>query len=157
AEFVSKALSRRDDISEFYDVLATLYSSEGNFDQALEVLDKGLAKFPKDERLYFSRGIVHDKQGDFEASMKAMRKVLDLNPQHAAALNYIGYSYAEKEIHLDEALQMVSQAATLKPKDGYIQDSLGWVYFKRGDPVRALHHLLKADELSPNEPTILER
>ena len=61
-----------------------------------------------------------------------MRKVLSIDPKNANALNYIGYSYAEMGTNLTSAKEMITQALDISPDDGYIMDSLGWVYFKMG-------------------------
>lgn len=85
-----------------------------------------------------------------------MREVISLNPEHANALNYLGYTFADKGIHLDEALELVQKALKLKPDSGYITDSLGWVYYKKGEYVRAVTELEKAIELTPDDPIITE-
>ncbi|MBL7685095.1 MAG: tetratricopeptide repeat protein [Deltaproteobacteria bacterium] len=153
---VEKALEEKKDNPEFYDVLSSLYISQHRLDDAFKTLNDAIDRFPKNDQLYFSLGALYDKKGEFDHSMKLMQTVLSLNPKNASALNYVGYSYAEKGIHLDEALRYVLEAHQLKPNDPYIMDSLGWVYFKRGDLAKALSYLLKADEKVPDEPTILE-
>jgi pentatricopeptide repeat protein len=85
-----------------------------------------------------------------------MKEVLRLNPEHADALNYLGYSYADRGIHLEEALHLIQKATTLKPNMGYITDSLGWIYFKLGDYGRAVIELEKANQLIPDDPIITE-
>jgi len=150
------ALKKRQDIPELYEVLGTLYGREGRYDQAFLTLNKGLKKFPNHEKLLFSKGVMHDKAGQFEKSIATMRELVVVNPKNASALNYIGYSYADRGIHLDEALDLVTMAYQIKPDDGYIVDSLAWVYFKQGNPQKALELLLQANKISPNEPVILE-
>jgi Flp pilus assembly protein TadD len=88
--------------------------------------------------------------------VERLKKVIKINPEHADALNYLGYSYAEKGIHLDEAYSLVKKALALKPDNGYIMDSLGWVYFKSGKYEEALKVLLKAAETVKNDPVVLE-
>jgi tetratricopeptide (TPR) repeat protein len=101
-------------------------------------------------------GAVYDKMGDYDRMVVQMKEVLRINPDYADALNYLGYSYAEKGVHLQEALQMVQRAMTLRPNMGYITDSLGWVYFKLGDYERAVTELEKASQLTPEDSTITE-
>ena len=96
------------------------------------------------------------KLNRFEESIKSMEKVLDIDPQNADALNFIGYSYADRGIHLDEAEQMIVQALKIKPDNGYILDSLGWVHFKKNKYDSALKHLKRALELLPDDPNIME-
>ncbi len=153
---IQKAVVLRGDVPEFYAVWAALYNSGKKYDQAIEVLNRAIQKYPKDERLLFSLGATYDKKGDSSQGLKTMLSLLALNPKNVGAMNYVGYSYADQGIHLEDALKLVSQAVLLKPKDGYILDSLGWVYFKKGETHRALGFLLKAIELVPNEPIVLE-
>jgi len=81
---------------------------------------------------------------------------LEYDPQNAMAMNYIGYSYAESGINLDEAEKLIKNAIALEPDDGYITDSLGWVYFKKKDLDQALLYLEKAHSLIPDDPIITE-
>jgi tetratricopeptide (TPR) repeat protein len=93
---------------------------------------------------------------DFDKMAIEMKEVLRLNPNHADALNYLGYSYSERGIHLDEALKLIQKAITLKPNMGYITDSLGWVYYKLGDYEKAVAELERASQLTPDDSTISE-
>jgi tetratricopeptide (TPR) repeat protein len=86
----------------------------------------------------------------------ALKKVIELNPDHTDALNYLGYSYADKGINLDEALSLIRRALELKPESGYITDSLGWLYFKMGRYEDALFYLKKAAEIVKDDPVIFE-
>ncbi len=94
--------------------------------------------------------------GRFEETVQAMQKVLELDEQNADALNYIGYSYADRGIKLDEAEDLVRKAMELKPNDGYITDSLGWIYFKKGMIKEAIRELKKAVTLAPDDALITE-
>ena len=85
-----------------------------------------------------------------------MEKVIALDPDHANALNYLGYTLAEMGIRLTEAENLIKHALELKPGDGYITDSLGWVYFKMGHHEKALVWIQKALEELPDDPLITE-
>jgi tetratricopeptide (TPR) repeat protein len=99
-----------------------------------------------------------------------MQKALEKNPDNASALNYIGYTWAEQGTNLDEAERMIKRAIELRPDDGYIVDSLGWVYYMRARPLvqsgrtaeaqpwldRAIEELEKAHELTGGDPVISE-
>jgi tetratricopeptide (TPR) repeat protein len=106
--------------------------------------------------LLFRLGVVLDKSGDKKGCLEQMQRIVEIDPDHADALNYIGYTYAEQGIRLDEALEMVRKALELKPESGYITDSLGWVYYQKGLYDKALNYLEKANALVPDEPTITE-
>ncbi|MDP7416588.1 MAG: tetratricopeptide repeat protein, partial [Desulfobacterales bacterium] len=106
--------------------------------------------------ILFRLGVVYDKLKRKEDSMEAMRKVIRVDPKNANALNYLGYSYADLGENLDEAEKLIKEALKYKPDDGYITDSLGWVYFKKGLFQKALKFLEKAIHLVPDDPIILE-
>ena len=97
-----------------------------------------------------------DKAGRKEACIQEMRQVLKIDPDNVDALNYIGYTYAEQGVRLDEALFLIQKALKLKPNSGYIIDSLGWVYFQKGQYEKAVATLLKAATLTGKDPTIQE-
>ncbi|MEK7266153.1 MAG: tetratricopeptide repeat protein, partial [Pseudomonadota bacterium] len=72
------------------------------------------------------------------------------------ALNYLGYSWVERGINLDEAFKLIEKAAALRPQSGAIIDSLGWAHYQRGDYKEALPHLENAAALEPADPTVTE-
>jgi len=141
---------------DLYLILAALYEKENQLEKVLETLKKGLDQNKEDIELHFQLGAIYDKLGDFDKTVIQMKEVLRLNPNHADALNYLGYSYADRGIHLEEALQLIQKAMALKPNMGYITDSLGWVYFKLGDYEKAMIELEKANQLTPDDPIITE-
>jgi tetratricopeptide (TPR) repeat protein len=77
-----------------------------------------------------------------------MQTVLKLDPDHAEALNFVGYLYADRGIRLDEAERMIKKALTLKPGNGYMIDSLGWVYFRQNRLDEAIRHLKEASNFA---------
>ncbi len=85
-----------------------------------------------------------------------LSKVSPELPQNANALNYLGYTYADMGQNLDEAEHLIKKALKIKPNDGYIMDSLGWVYFKKGLHDKSLEILEKAVSIIHNDPSILE-
>jgi tetratricopeptide (TPR) repeat protein len=81
---------------------------------------------------------------------------MELAPDYVEAINYLGYSYADKGVNLDEALKLIEKAVGLDPDSGYIRDSLGWVYFKMGMYEMALKEIKKALETEIDDPVINE-
>ena len=75
-------------------------------------------------------------------------------PDHPFILNYLGYAWADQGAHLDKALALIEKAATLRPTDGYITDSLGWVLYRMGRYNEAATRLERAVELMPYDPVI---
>ncbi len=150
------AIGRYPSNPELLYYLGTVYEEAGRLDEAVSVLKQAIEKAPENANFVFRLGVVYDKQKDKQASIEAMRRVIALDPKHANALNYLGYTYAEMGQNLDEAERLILEALRHKPNDGYITDSLGWVYYQKGDYRRALDHLKKAHELVPDDPTIME-
>lgn len=95
---------------------------------------------------YFNQGVVLDKQGKFDDAIASMKKVIDVQPDNADAYNYIGYSFADKGIQLDDAKRYMENALKLDPENPYYLDSMGWVHFKRGEYALAQASLEKAVE-----------
>ena len=85
-----------------------------------------------------------------------MKQVLKIEPDNADALNFLGYTYADLGQNLQEAKKLVAKALEISPDDGYIVDSMGWVYFKLGEYEKALGYLKRAVELAPKDPVIRE-
>ena len=153
---VRKALSHHPDYSDYYFYLGWFYEKLERYDEALKILQAGVANDSTNARLHFRIGVVYDKMGRRQDSITAMQRVIVLTPNDAEALNYLGYTYADLGINLDEAETLIQSALKIKPDDGYIADSLGWVYYKRGQYAQALKWLKKAVKLQPEDPTILE-
>ncbi len=83
-----------------------------------------------------------------------MEKVLELFPDHPEALNYIGYTWADRNMKLETALKYIKKAVELKPDNGYILDSLGWVYYRLGRLAEARDELEKALKLTADDANI---
>ncbi len=155
-EALRNAISKNNNIPEFYELAAALLEEQNKNIEAIEILKKGKRVLRKNENIVFLLGILYEKTKDRENAFSAMQAVLEINPSNPSALNYVGYSLLEKNKDFEKAKQMIQQASQLRPNDGYITDSLGWVFFKEGNNEEALKYLFKANLLSPNEPTILE-
>ena len=85
-----------------------------------------------------------------------MQKVNYLDPKNPNRLKYLGSTYAHIGRNLEEADLLIKEALKFKPNDGYITDSLGWVYYKKGQFDKALEYIKKAVELVPDDPIMLE-
>jgi len=141
---------------QLYLVLASLYEIREEHESAIDVLREGLQYNNENTDLYYRLGIILGKLKRVEESIKQMEIVIKIDPRHADALNYIGYTYADENVHLDRALEFIEKAIKYKPNSGYIIDSLGWVYFRKGLYDKALTELKKAVELAPHDPAIAE-
>lgn len=153
---LTQAIQKKNDQAILYLYLSSLYEEQKSFAVAEKTVLEGIGRFPRNADLHYVRGSILEKMNRFEESIKSMETVLDIDPQNADALNFIGYSYADRGIHLDRAEQMIIQALKIKPDNGYILDSLGWVHFKKNQYDSALKHLKRAQELLPDDANIME-
>lgn len=154
-----KSLVSKTDSIEAQIQIGDIYRHEEEYRKALDAYNTAFKMIdnPDDTKywsLYYSRGIANERVGKMDDAEKDLRKALSYKPDHPFILNYLGYSFADKGENLDEALQMIQKAVDLEPNDGYIADSLGWVYFRMERYDDALPHLEKAAELLPYDPTI---
>jgi len=140
----------------YYVALAALYEEKGNLDEAKNIFAEALRVFPSDTKLLFEYGLFLDSHGDQDKALVVMEKILTINGEDPFALNYVGYTWADKNINLDKALDYIERAIAQRPEDGYIRDSLGWVYFRKGDLNRAQAELEQAVSLKDDDPTIHE-
>ena len=111
---------------------------------------------PKSDEAHFQLGALYDESKNKEKSVASMKKAIELNPKNAAALNYLGYTWAEMGIQLDEAEDLIMRALKIQPDDGFYIDSLGWVYYQKGEYPRAVEQLERAVEITVDDPTIIE-
>jgi tetratricopeptide (TPR) repeat protein len=155
-DFLLETIEKDPQNPEFYLYLGSFYEQVEAYDKAEKALKDGLGLDPKNSRLYFRLGVVYDKWGKKDDSIAAMRQVLRVEPANANALNYLGYTYADMGINLEEAEQLIRKALEHKPGDGYITDSLAWVYYKRGQYEKALPLMEQAASLVPDDPIVQE-
>jgi tetratricopeptide (TPR) repeat protein len=141
---------------DLYLNLSALYESIDKPQAGLDFLLENEQPFQKESRLHFRIGVLFDKLGKRTESINRMKQVLQLDPKDAQALNYLGYSYAEMGIHLEEALKYIKQAIAIRPHDAFILDSLGWAYFKLKRYDDAVKALEEAISLVDDDSTIVE-
>lgn len=150
------ASSHADVAPEFYTLGAQVLAGEKRFEDAIKFLDDGINQFPERIDLWFLKAVNQERKGDYAACSATLEDLLKKDPNHAAAHNYLGYLLAERKENLDKAEFHIKKALEIKPDDGYYLDSLGWVYFQRGEFKKALEVLLKANDTVANEGVILE-
>ncbi len=127
---------------------AQIMRRTGSFDEVFRILDRGLEKFPDYPELLYDHALAADKVGKFEILERDLRKLIEIKPDNAHAYNALGYSFAERGLHLPEALSLIKKAVELSPDDPYIMDSLGWVYYRMGNTTDSLFYLSRAFSIS---------
>lgn len=154
-ELLQKHISNQESRSPlFYALLSSLYQEQKKNQTALALLERGIKIYHENPQLFFEYGLLLERSGLHQQAISSMEKVLELQPEHAEALNFIGYTWADNNINLDRALEYIKKAVQLKPENGYITDSLGWVYFRLGELEKAETELEHAIELEPGDAHI---
>jgi tetratricopeptide (TPR) repeat protein len=155
-EHLRQATALNPKLPEPHIVLGLAYFQLEQFDSALQAFAEGLRHNPDNADLHFNAGTAYDKLNRFEEVVRSMETALKLDPHHADALNYLGYSYAERGMKIEEAITLTKQAVALRPGNGYYVDSLGWAFFKKGLVAEALAELKRAVALVGDDPVIYE-
>jgi tetratricopeptide (TPR) repeat protein len=153
---VRKLLDGSDD-RRIYLTIAELYQKGKRWNDGAKALDEAekLSK-DQDEKLdvWFARGAMFERQKNIPQAEAEFRKVLKVVPDHAQALNYLGYMLTDRNTRLNEALDMIQKAVAREPSNGAYLDSLGWVYYRLGRYAEAEQQIKRAVDLNPGDPTM---
>jgi len=138
--------------------LGDLYRYDEKYSLAIKAYSKALkivgGQNPRDWRFYYVRGISYERSNQWPKAEADFLMALKLNPGHPQVLNYLGYSWVDKGMNLEPALELIYQAVEASHNDGYIVDSLGWAYYKLNRIDEAVEVLEQAVDLLPNDPEI---
>ncbi|MGB0904839.1 MAG: tetratricopeptide repeat protein, partial [Mangrovicoccus sp.] len=121
------------------------------YNRAISLRDPAQAQ---DWRTFYARGVALERLKRMEESEADFRAALAIEPENPRVLNYLGYSLVEEGRKLDEALQMIELAVSKRPEDGYIVDSLGWVYYRLGRYEEAVDPMERAAMLMSTDPIV---
>jgi tetratricopeptide (TPR) repeat protein len=135
---------------------AQTYQSLGLHREAIPLLERVLTEGVESVNVFFSLGAAQERAGAHDQAEVSFRRLLEVAPDHAPTLNYLGYMWADRGENLKEALHMLHRAVALEPENGAYVDSLGWVYFRLGEFQEARLHMEWAVRLVPDDPTIFE-
>ncbi|MCR9124543.1 MAG: tetratricopeptide repeat protein [Rhodobacteraceae bacterium] len=146
------------DLPVVHSSLGDLLRQQENYDGAIGAYDTAIRLSDSGARnlwfLHYARGISHERLDNWPDAEADFRRALELNPGQPQVLNYLGYSLVEKQIKLDEALDMIQRAVAAQPESGYIVDSLGWVLYRLGRYAEAVGHMETAVSLMPVDPVV---
>ena len=123
-------LAANRDVPRAHLALASFYSEHDRLNEATLVLEAAQEQFPRETSVLFLLGAVLEQSDRFADAERAFRRVLDRDPEHAQALNYLGYMLADRGERLDESVELIARAVEKDPHNGSYLDSLGWAYFK---------------------------
>ncbi len=139
--------------------IGNLYRHKEQYAKSLELYDRAIKALGGETtaeywHLHYVRGISYEQTDQWKKAEKELSAALEFQPDHPYILNYLGYSWVDRGINLDEATAMIQKAVDARPNDGYITDSLGWAMYRNNDYKNAAKVLERAVELLPYDPTI---
>jgi tetratricopeptide (TPR) repeat protein len=138
--------------------LGNVLRGRKQFAECADVYSKGIDTITKPEKsnwvIYYFRGICLERSKQWAKAEEDLKKSLELYPDQPHVLNYLGYSWIDQGLNLDEGMRMIKRAVEQRADDGYIVDSLGWAYYRLGNMDEAVKQLERAVELKPEDPTI---
>ena len=141
-----------------YLALGGVYASKEDYKSAAELYDKAVARLPnpttENWNIFYQRGIAYERLKQWPKAEPNFRKALELFPNQPQVMNYLGYSWVDMNMNLDEGLKMIQKAVDLRPSDGYIVDSLGWAHYRLGQYEDAVRELERAVSLKPDDPVL---
>jgi predicted Zn-dependent protease len=137
-------------------LVAESYVNLEEFAHAIDILEKLRQGEPRDIDVLFQLGSAYERAGRVQQAENAFLDLLNAEPAHAPSLNYLGYMWADRNVNLDRAADMIERAVKQEPRNGAFIDSLGWVYFRQGKLDLAEKFLVDAARLMPRDPTIQE-
>ena len=140
--------------------LGDLLRQKERYPEAIGAYDTAISRLKKPEPrhwpLYYTRGIAHERSKQWPKAEADFHKALELSPDQPHVLNYLGYSWIDQGINLEEGMKLLLKADRLKQNDGAITDSVGWAYYRLGQFDKAVEWLEKAIELKADDATIVE-
>ena len=137
-------------LGETFMLEAELLNRRKRGDDAVAVYDRGLQALPDDTRLIYARALLNDDLNHVDAAVRDLRRVLELKPDDADAMNALGYTLADRTDQKTEALALIEKALKLKPGEPAIIDSLGWVQYRLGNLPAAVQELRNAYAKQPD-------
>lgn len=120
------------------------------YPEAFDVLDAAVSKDPNAPDLLYDHAMAAERLDRVEVMEKSLRRLIEMRPESAHAYNALGYTLADRNLRLPEALELIKKAIALMPDDAQIIDSLGWVYYRMGDMPNALKYLREAYSAKPD-------
>ena len=137
-------------------ILGDKYRKLKNYEKAIAVYSQIIEndKLGGISNILYSRGISYEQNKDWKKAEQDFKRSLDLNPNDPYVINYLAYSWLDRKINVNKALELLKKAVELEPSDGYIRDSLGWAYFLSKKFEESVYHLEKAVVMLPNDATL---
>jgi tetratricopeptide (TPR) repeat protein len=129
---------------------AALLSKEKRHQEAFELLGKAVKNLPNTPELVYDYALAAERVGKFDIMELELRRSIAEKPDFAAAYNALGYSFADRNIRLKEAISLIEKALIISPNDHYMLDSLGWAHYRKGNLDKAIQYLEQAYNINPD-------
>ena len=155
-DYANQARASAPESAGIVELVIALQRERDRLPEAIALARELVRDSPTNDHYRFVLGTLEDEAGNRRTALEHMREAIELNPENAAALNYLGYSLAETGKRLEEAEDLIRRALAVDPNDGFYIDSLGWVFYQRGQYEDAVEQLERAVELTGNDPIIHE-
>lgn len=153
---VEKAVALDPENDSLYHSLSLAYMAVEKYDLAIENMRTAIRLNDSKDAYYFELGALLERKEKYSAAIDNMQRAIELNPMHSNAHNFIGYMYALEGQYLDKALDHLKKALSIQPRNGYFLDSLGWIYFKKGEAEKALTEIKKAMVYVAPDPVLYD-
>jgi tetratricopeptide (TPR) repeat protein len=138
--------------------IANFYKNSKNYEKAIEYYSQIIETLDDQSELradlFYRRGGSYERLGDYKKADEDLLNSLQINPDDAYVLNYLAYSWLERDYKIDESMEMLKRAYESKSNDPYIIDSIGWAYYLIDDYIEAEKYLKRAVELMPEDPIV---
>ena len=138
--------------------IANFYKNSKNYEEAIRYYTSLISSFENNSEIksdiLYRRGGSYERLGQYEKADEDLINSLKINPDDAYVLNYLAYSWLERDIRIEKAMEMLKKAYSLKKNDPYITDSIGWAYYLINNYVEAEKYIKRAVELMPEDPTV---
>ena len=118
--------------------------------ESFDLLEKAVKNLPNMPELIYDYALAAERVQKEDIMESELRKAIEVKPDFAAAYNALGYSFADRNIKLDEAVNLIEKALTISPNDHYMLDSLGWAHYRKGNLDKAIDYLQQAYKVNPD-------
>ncbi len=154
---INKLLEKNNNLYPIKKILADTHRIEKNYKLAIQLYNEMIERNENDLwSIYYLRGICFERLGQWDKAEKNFLKSLDLKPDSPNVLNYLAYGWVERNIRLDQSLEMLKAAYAANPESSYIIDSLAWAYFKKNNYTEAAKLMEKVIDIAPGEAISLD-
>ena len=138
-----KSLDRQEKL-KFLQLKTSFWYNDNQYQKAINLMLSEEEKYADSADFYFDFGLLYEKNKDFDSMEANLKKAISLKPDYAIAYNALGYSYADRNVKLDDAKKYIEIALSIEPQNHYILDSMGWVHYRLGNYDIAYEFITKA-------------